>query len=98
MRPCRPGPCASAAGRLLRTRSGGLAQAEGRTVAADSGPDELRLLAGCKPQQLIAAEIDEIPVAVRMPERPFGENEAGGEALGFSGLEHSRQVIGDGHC
>jgi hypothetical protein len=72
-------------------------QVEGRAVAADGGPDELRLLAGCKAQQLIAAKIDEIPVAVRMPQRAFGEDEAGGKALGFSGFEHLGQVIGDGH-
>jgi hypothetical protein len=51
----------------------------------------------CKAQQLIAAKIDEIPVAVRMPQRAFGEDEAGGKALGFSGFEHLGQVIGDGH-
>jgi len=42
-------------------------QVEGRAVTADGGPDELRLLAGRKAQQLIAAKIDKIPVAVRMP-------------------------------
>src|SRR5580693_3802713 len=72
-------------------------QVEGRAVAADGGPDELRLLAGCKAQQLIAAKIDEIPVAVRMPQRAFGEDEAGGKVLRFSGFEHLGQVIGDGH-
>jgi hypothetical protein len=68
-------------------------QVEGRAVAANGGPDELRLLAGCQAQQLIAAKIDEIPVAVRMPQRAFGKDEAGGEALGFCGFEHFGQVI-----
>jgi hypothetical protein len=72
-------------------------QVEGRAVAADGGPDELRLLAWCQAQQLIAAKIDEIPVAVRMPQRAFGKDEAGGEALGFSGFEHFGQVIGVRH-
>ena len=72
-------------------------QVEGRAIAPDSGPDKLRLPAGCQAQQLIAAKIDEIPVAVRMPQRALGKDEARGEALGFSGFEHFGQVIGDRH-
>lgn len=70
---------------------------EGRAVAADRGPDELRLFAGRKAQQLIAAKIDKIPVAARMPQWPFGKNETGGEALGLGGFEHFGQIIGGGH-
>jgi hypothetical protein len=32
-----------------------------------------------------------------MPQRTFGKNEAGREALGFGGFEHLRQVIGGRH-
>jgi hypothetical protein len=46
-------------------------------------------------RKLIAVKIDEIPVAVRMPQQAFGENEAGGEGLGFSGFEHFGQIVGD---
>jgi hypothetical protein len=61
-------------------------QVEGRAVAADGRSDELRLFAGHEAQQLIAANIDKMPVAVRMPRRAFGENESGSEALGFGGI------------
>jgi len=54
-------------------------------------------LPGRQAQQLIAAQIDEIPVAVRMPEWAFGKDEAGGEALRFRGFEHFGQVIGGRH-
>ena len=46
---------------------------------------------------LVLADIDEIPVTLRMPQRPFGEDEAGGEALGFGGVEHVGQRVGCGH-
>jgi hypothetical protein len=32
-----------------------------------------------------------------MPQRAFGENEAGGEALGLGGFEHFGQVIDNRH-
>jgi len=38
--------------------------------------------------EVIAAKIDKIPKPVGVPERAFGEDKAGGEAIGLSGFEH----------
>ena len=70
---------------------------EGLAIAADGDPDELRIFARCETKQLVAVKIDKIPVAVRMPKRAFGKDEAGRETLGFSRFEHLWQVIGRRH-
>src|SRR5205085_7885795 len=73
------------------------AQVEGRAIAADRRPDKLRLFAGRQPEQLVPTKIDKKPVAVGMPQRAFGKDEAGGEAFGFSSFEHVGQIIGRLH-
>jgi hypothetical protein len=70
---------------------------EARALAADRCPDQLRLGAGRQAKQLVPARMDKIPVAVQMPQRAIGKDEAGGEALGFGGFEHLGQVIGGRH-
>ena len=65
-------------------------QVEGRAVAADCRPDQLRLLAGDQAMQVVAAQIDKIPEPVGMPERTFGKDKAGRETLGLGGFEHVR--------
>ena len=72
-------------------------QIERGAVAADGGAHQLRLLARRHAKQLVLANIDEIPETVRMPQRSFGKNKAGGKAFGFGGLENVGQVVGCGH-
>jgi len=71
---------------------------EQNPVAAEGiAPHDFRRLAGRHAQELVLANVDEIPKALRMPQRAFREDETGGEPLGFSGLEHVGQVVGCGH-
>ncbi|MBI2509146.1 MAG: hypothetical protein HYV99_03990 [Betaproteobacteria bacterium] len=73
-------------------------QVEGCAVAAGGFANELRRAAGCHAVEPVAAEVDEVPVAVRVPERAFGEDEAGREALGFGRLQDVGQVVRGGHA
>ena len=72
-------------------------QIERRAVAADRGADQFRLFAGYQPVEVIAAQIDEVPKPVGVPERAFGENKAGSKANGLRGFEHVGQLIGGRH-
>src|SRR3972149_6673798 len=71
-------------------------EVEGRAVAPGGLSDKLRRLAGRHSVQLVAAQVDEIVVAIGMPERAFGKNESGCEALGFGGLQNIGQVVRGG--
>src|SRR5947207_1032605 len=68
-------------------------QVEGRAVAPNRCPDEFRLSAGNQPMQMVAVKIDKIPIAVRVPERSFREDETCGQTLGIGGFENLGQVI-----
>ena len=70
---------------------------ESRAVAPGGFPDKYRRLAGCHLIELVAAQVDEVVVAIGMPERAFGKNESGCEALGFGGLQNIGQVVRGGH-
>jgi hypothetical protein len=52
-------------------------QIECRAVATDRRADQFRLFAGSEAVEVIAAQIDEVPKPVRVPERTFGEDKAG---------------------
>src|SRR5881394_3228068 len=57
-------------------------QVEGRAVAAERVvPYHLRWLPRRHAEQFVLADIDEVPIAVGMPQGAFGEDEAGGETL-----------------
>src|SRR5262249_55858563 len=70
---------------------------EGRAVAAlRVAPDHLGPLVRCHAKQFVLSDVDEVPVAVGVPQRTLSEDEAGGKALGLGGFQHVRQVVG-GH-
>ena len=72
-------------------------QVEGCTIAADGVPDHFRLFARREAKQLVLPDVDEIPIALRVPERTLGKNKTGGEVLGFRGFKHVRQIVVCGH-
>src|SRR5918996_2396680 len=70
-------------------------QVECRAVAlAGLRAQQLGRLARRHPIELAPADVDEVVEAVRMPERPLGEDEPGGQPLGLCGLEHRRERVG----
>jgi hypothetical protein len=72
-------------------------QVKGRAVSADRGPDNFGGFPRCHAKQLVLTDIDKIPVAVGVPQRPFRENKAGGETLGLCGLKNVGQIVGCRH-
>jgi hypothetical protein len=84
--------------RVTRRQDQAALEVEGRAVAAEGiAPHDFRRLAGRHAQELVLANVDEIPEALRMPQRAFREDKAGGEPLGLGGLEHVGQIVGCGH-
>jgi hypothetical protein len=55
---------------------------------------QLRRLAGEHAVQPALADVHEVVEAVRVPERPFGEDESRGQALGLRGFEQCAQRVG----
>jgi len=70
---------------------------EGRAVAPRGLSDKFRRPPRRHSIQLVASQIDEVVVAIGMPQRALGKNEAGCEALGFGSLQNIGQVIRSGH-
>ena len=68
-------------------------QVEGQPVAADGVAHLHRLLAQLHPVERARPDVVEIEKAVRVPQRPFGEDEAGRFADGLGGLENVGQVV-----
>jgi len=69
-------------------------QVEGRAVAPEGiAPYHLWRFARRHAEQLVLTNVDEIPVAVGMPQRTLGEDKAGGGARGFSGFKHFWQIV-----
>jgi hypothetical protein len=72
-------------------------QVEGRAVATDGVPDDFWLFSRGQAKELVLADIDEVPIARRMPGWAFSKDKSGGEALRVSGFKHVGQIIGCGH-
>ncbi len=68
-------------------------QVEGHAVAALGLAHELGFAAGLELVQGARVDVVEVPEAVRMPERPFREDEPGRLALRVGGLENFRQIV-----
>jgi len=69
-------------------------QIERRAIAlAGIRPHELGLLARRQAVQMTPANVDEIVEAVGMPQGPFGEDEARGQAFGIARCQDRRQII-----